>query len=136
MALNAFFILAYNVYNYLFIQLAIMPKRFQKMSLNMQIHNPKLYYFIAFQNISLLQALPYCLGKEASKFWNIGFSFVMIIFMAVIYLIHVKVFNYNNIINNIISFIGNFCFSSLILELILIKESFFLITNFSGNISI
>ena len=53
MALNAFFILAYNVYNYLFIQLAIMPKRFQKMSLNMQIHNPKLYYFIAFQNISL-----------------------------------------------------------------------------------
>ena len=129
MALNAFFILAYNVYNYLFIQLAIMPKRFQKMSLNMQIHNPKLYYFIAFQNISLLQALSYCLGKEASKFWNIGFSFVMIIFMAVIYLIHVKVFNYNNIINNIISFIGNFCFSSLILELVL----YFLSLTYKNN---
>ena len=119
MALNALFIVIYNVYNYLFIQLAIMPKRFQKMSFKMQIHSPKIYYFIALQNMSLLQALPYCLEKQTSKYWNISFSFLIIIILAVIYFIHVKAFNYNNIINNIISLIGNFCFCSLVLELIL-----------------
>ena len=117
--LNVLFILIYNCYNYIFIRLAIMAKRHQKMSLNMQVHSGKFYYYIALQNISVLQALPYCLDGQASKIWNICFSLVVIILILVIYFIHVKAFNYNNIINNIISFIGNFCFSSLVVELVL-----------------
>ena len=119
LCLNLIFIILYNFYNFLFIRLAILPKRDQERYLQMQVHRNKFNYYIFFQNLSLLQALPYCFGAKASKIWNISFSFFILILFSVMYFIHVKAFNYDNIINSIISFIGDFCFSSLFLELIL-----------------
>ena len=119
MVLNFLFIVIYNCYNYLFIRLGFLQKNKIKFSVQMKVHSIKFYYYIFFQNLSLIQALPYCLGGNATKIWNISFSVFIIIISSIIYLFYAKSFNYNNIINNIISFFGNFCFSSLLLELIL-----------------
>ena len=117
--INFVFIIIYNGYNYLFIRLAILQKNKMKQSIQMRVHSLKFYYFIIFQNLSLLHPLPYCIRGKAAKIWNISFSPFIIIILAAIYFMYVKSFNYNNIINNIISFFGNYCFVSLILELIL-----------------
>ena len=119
MGLNFLFIIFYNCFNFLFIRLAIMPKRKQKISFQMQVHNFRFYYYIILQNLSLLQPLPFYFSANASKIWNICFSFFILILFSIMYLLYVKAFNYDNIINNIISFFGDFCFSSLVIELIL-----------------
>ena len=85
----------------------------------MRVPSLKFYIYLIFENLSLLQALPYCLGGQAAKIWNICFSLFIISVLILIYFISLKSFNYNNIINNVISFIGEFCFMSLITELIL-----------------
>ena len=121
--LNFVFIVIYNFYNYLFIRLGILQKNKIKLSVQMKVHKIKFYYYIFFQNLSLIQAIPYCLSGNATKIWNISFSLFIIILTSLIYLIYAKSFNYKNIINNIISFFGNFCFSSLLLELILYLAS-------------
>ena len=123
MVVNFVFIVIYNFYNYLFIRLGILQKNKIKLSVQMKVHRIKFYYYIFFQNISLIQAIPYCIRGDATKIWNISFSLFIIIITSLIYLIYAKSFNYNNIINNIISFFGNFCFSSLLLELILYLAS-------------
>ena len=119
LVLNFLFIIIYNCYNYLFIRLAILQKNKMKQSIQMRVHSLKFYYYIIFQNLSLLHPLPYCIRGQAAKIWNISFSPFIIIIIGAIYFMYVKSFNYNNIINNIISFFGNYCFVSLILELIL-----------------
>ena len=117
--LNFIFIIIYNCYNYLFIRLAILQKNKMKHSIQMKVHSLKFYYYIIFENLSLLHPLPYCIRGEAARIWNISFSAFIIIIFAAIYFMYLKSFNYHNIINNIISFFGNFCFISLIVELIL-----------------
>ena len=119
MVLNLFFIIIYNIYNYVFIRLAFLQKKAIKKRFQMIAYGSKFHYLIFLQNLSILQALPRCLRGEAAKYWNISFSIFIIIFFSIIYFIYVKSFNYDNIINNIISFIGNICFVSLILELVL-----------------
>ena len=123
LVINFIFIVIYNCYNYLFIRLGILQKNKIKFSIQMKVHSFKFYYYILFQNLSLIQAIPYCLGGNATKIWNISISLFIIFLTSIIYLIYLKEFSYNNIINNIISFFGNFCFSSLLLELILYLTS-------------
>ena len=117
--INFIFIVIYNLYNYLFIRLAVLPKNDEKLSFQLWVPSTKFFSYLAFENLSLLQPLPFCLNKKGTEIWNICFSLFIIFISSLIYFISLKTFNYNNIINNIISFFGNFCFISLILELIL-----------------
>ena len=121
--LNFLFIIIYNYYNFLFIELVNTPNADKIYPLQMRMPKIKYYLLILLQNFSLLQPLPLLLNNKQIQLWNLIISIIIIILIIVLYIICLKLYNYDNILNNIISFIGEFCFISLISEIILFAFS-------------
>ena len=119
LGLNFVFILNYNAYNYFFFELVNTPNGDKIYPFQMRMPNIKFYLLVSLQNISILQPLGLLLTKSQLKLYNIIISIIIIILIVVMYIICLKTFNYDNIINNILSFFGEFCLVSLILEIIL-----------------
>ena len=120
--LNIIFIIIYNFNNYQAIELMNKPDATKNYPFQMRIPKIKFYILIFFQNISIFQPLTIYLknkGNNISKIINISIDIVIIFLFILAYFISLKSFNYNNILNKILSFIGEFCFSSIILEMIL-----------------
>ena len=119
LVLNSLCIIIYNCINFQLVSLVNTPNAGQDYYFRMRI--PKIKYFIlnVFENFSLLQPLPLLLNKAQLKIWNISFSSVSIVLLILIYIISFKSFNYTTILNQSLSFIGEFCFTSLIIEIFL-----------------
>ena len=85
----------------------------------MRVPNLKLYLLILLQNISILEPLPLMLKSTQIKLWNLIISIIVIFLFILIYIICIKTFNYDNSLNNVLSFFGEFCFVSLLSEIVL-----------------
>ena len=120
--LNSFFIIIYNSNNYQSIELMNKPDATKNYPFQMRISKIKFFILIFFQNISVFQPLTIYLNNSKSnisKIFNISINIIIIILFIISYFISLKSFNYNNILNKTLSFIGEFGFSSLIFEIIL-----------------
>ena len=118
MFLNMLFIIIFNYYNYFFIELINTPNADKKYPFRMRIPKVKLYILILFQNLSAFKQLPTLLTNNQLKIWNLTFTIIIIILFILISIISLKSFNYNNLLNVILSFLGQFCFVSLVIEII------------------
>ena len=121
--INILFILIYNYYHYKIIELINIPDDNENYPFRMRFKTLKFYTLIIFENISLLESLPLCLNYNFLKIWYIIFDSSSCILLIIICVLSVKSYNYNNIINKILSFIGELCFSSLFVEIIIYISS-------------
>ena len=119
LVINFLFILFYNYYNYFFFGLVSTPNGDKVNPVQMRVPNLKLYLLILLQNISILEPLPLMLKSTQIKLWNLIISIIVIFLLILIYIICIKTFNYDNSLNNVLSFFGEFCFVSLLSEIIL-----------------
>ena len=119
MLLNMLTIIYFNYYNYFFIELINTPNADKKYPFRMRIPNLKLYILILFQNLSAFKQLPMLLINDQLKIWNLTFNIIIIILFILISIISLKSFNFNNWLNLILSFLGQFCFISLVIEILL-----------------
>ena len=118
--INGILILIYNINNYIFILLInkVATNYNDSYSVKFKFSQPKFYILIVIQNFSLVHPLQCYIGGKSTKFWYITFNIIPFILLLWLYLISYKLYNYNNIINSILSFIGEYCFISIIIEFI------------------
>ena len=116
--LNALFIIIYNINNYKFIFLINLSTDNNFYSIRIRIPSSKLYILILFQNFCLFHPIQCYLGEKANKIWCIIYNTLIILILIWTYFITVKLYNYYNIVNIILSFIGEFGFISIIVEYI------------------
>ena len=121
--INIIFILIYNYYHYKLIELINIPDDNENYPFRMRFKTLKYYTLFIFENISLIQSLPLCLKTNFLKIWYIIFDSTILILLILICALSLKSYNYNNIINKILSFIGELCFSSLFIEIIIYISS-------------
>lgn len=119
MLLNMLTIIYFNYFNYFFIELINTPNADKKYPFRMRIPKLKLYILILFQNLSAFKQLPMLLTNNQLKIWNLTFNIIIIILFILISIISLKSFNFNNWLNLILSFLGQFCFVSLVIEILL-----------------
>ena len=117
--LNGIFIIIYNINNFVFISLANSPTSDKSYPMRIRLPKSKLILFIIFQNFGLTHPIQFYLEKKVIKIWCIIFNILCLLLFIYLYLITLQLFNYDNICNSIISFIGEFCFISIIIEFIL-----------------
>ena len=132
--LNTLLILAYNVYNYIFIECsnkifttnefeALSRKKNEKLFKNKKcifMHSNIIsYIFCFFQNFILIQTLENYLRNNNKIYYKIIIS-AIIIFLILIF-ISKRIYEYNhiNLINSLISILIIFCFYSIVSDLIL-----------------
>ena len=122
--INGIFILIYNINNYIFISLINKTAANDSYSVKFKFSHSKIYILIIIQNFSLVHPLQCYLRDKTIKFWCIIFNIIPFILLLWLYLISYKLYNYNNIFNSILSFIGEFSFTSIIIEFLLYIFSF------------
>ena len=124
--INIIFIIIYNYNNYQSIELMNMQCSDKKYPFRMRIRKLKLYILIFFQNMSIFQPLTIYLKNNENniaKVINIVIDIIIIFLFVLAYFISFKSFNYNNMLNKILSFIGEFAFTSMIIEIVLYSIS-------------
>ena len=117
--LNSIFIIIYNINNYFFILFANRPMADKSFPFKMKIPKLKLFILIIFQNFSLFHPLQYYLHEDINKIWRLIYSIIIFLLLLWVYFISFKLYNYDNILNSLLSFIGEFCFVSIFIEMIL-----------------
>ena len=118
-ALNTIFILIYNYNNYLFIFLINQPTADKLFPVRTTIPSSKIYILIIFQNFGMIHPLQFYLEEKNNKLWSIIYILAIFLLLLWVYLITIKIYNYDNCFNLLISFIGEFSFSSVIIEFFL-----------------
>ena len=124
--INIIFIIVYNINNYQSIELMNRQCSDKKYPFRMRIRKLKLYILIFFQNMSIFQPLTIYLKNNENniaKVINIVIDIIIIFLFVLAYFISFKSFNYNNMLNKILSFIGEFAFTSMIIEIVLFSIS-------------
>ena len=117
--LNAIFIVIYNIHNYIFIFVSNRPSGDKKYPFRMSIPNFKLYILIICQNFSFIHPLQIYIKGKINKLWCIIYSLIILLFLIWVYFSSIKLYNFDNNLNSILSFVGNFCFVSIIVEILL-----------------
>ena len=114
--LNAFVIVVSNFNNYFNIFLVNRPLTPKSYPIKIKYTFSKIILLIIIQNLSLLHPLECYLGQKANKIWCLVYSVLIIILLLSIYFIQINTYCYDNKINSIVSFIGEFCFVSILIE--------------------
>ena len=117
--LNAIFIIIYNIHNYLFIFVSNRPSGDKNYPFRMLIPNFKLYIIIICQNFSFIHPLQIYTKGKINKLWCIIYAAIILLFLIWVYFSSFKLYNFDNSLNSILSFIGDFCFVSIVVEIIL-----------------
>ena len=117
--LNGIFIIIYNINNYLLLIVANRPSADKSYPLRTLMPTSKLYVLIIFQNFILIHPFEYYLMNDIKRIWCIIYSIIFFLLLLYAYFINIKLYNYDNFINSLLSFIGEFCFISIIIEIIL-----------------
>ena len=116
---NSIFIIVYNINNFFCISLANRPMAGKTYPFKMKVTKSKLLILISLQNIGVLHPLQYYLNKSASRIWCIVYIAIFFLILLWIYFISFRKYNYDNVLNSVLSFIGSFCFVSIVIEMIL-----------------
>ena len=117
--LNSIFIIIYNINNYYLITFANRPIADKTYPFRMNLPNLKLFILLLLQNFGLFHPLQCYLNENTNRIWCIVYLIVFFIVLLFLYFISFKIFNFDNILNSILSFIGQFCFVSIVIEIIL-----------------
>ena len=117
--LNGILIICYNIYNYFCLSLINRPLSQQNYPIKFKFPFSKLIILIIIQNLSLIHPLECFLESKINKVWNIIYSIIILILLVSLYFIQIHSYNMDNLINSIVSFIGEFCFVSIIIEIII-----------------
>ena len=117
--LNSVLIIVYNINNYIFLKLVNRPLSEPSYPIKYNFSSTKLVILIIFQNLSLVHPLQCYLEQKMNKIWCIVYYLIIFIILISLYFFQINKYNYDNIINSIISFIGEFCFVSISIELII-----------------
>ena len=117
--LNGIFIVVYNINNYIFITVSNRPSADKKYPLRMLIPTSKFYILVIFQNFGFIHPLQIYLKADIHRIWCILQAVIILLILLWNYFLSVKLYNFDNNINSILSFIGEFCFISIIVEIIL-----------------
>jgi hypothetical protein len=116
---NTIFIIVYNINNFFCVSFANRPLAEKTYPFKMKIPKAKLIILIIFQNICVLHPLQFYLNKKANRIWCISYIIIIFLFLLWLYFISFKKYNYDNFLNSLLSFIGDFCFVSIVIEMIL-----------------
>ena len=116
---NSIFIIIYNINNYFYISFANRPILDKSYPFKMIIPKSKLFILIIFQNISVLHPLQCYLNNNNNRIWCIVYIILFLLMLLCLYYISFNKYNYDNILNSLLSFIGEFCFVSIVIEIIL-----------------
>ena len=117
--LNGIFIIIYNINNYACISLVNKVTGDNSYPVRMKMPPSKMYILIIIQNFSLIHPVQCYLDEKINRIWCIVYIVVFFLVLIWIYFIPIKLYNFNNIINSLLSFIGEFCFVSIVIEFIL-----------------
>ena len=117
--LNGIFIIIYNINNYLFILLVNQVNADKSYPVRMKIPSSKIYILMVVQNFSLIHPVQCYLDEKINRVWCIIYIVVFFLILIWLYFIPIKLYNFNNTINSLLSFIGEFCFVSIIIEFLL-----------------
>jgi hypothetical protein len=117
--LNAIFIIIYNINNYLFILLVNQVNADKSYPVKMKMQSSKIYILMIVQNFSLIHPIQCYLDEKVNKVWCIVYIVVFFLIIIWLYFITIKLYNFNNIINSLLSFIGEYCFVSIVIEFLL-----------------
>ena len=117
--LNSIFIIVYNINNYFFINIANRLESDNSYPLKLRIPSLKFYILIIVQNLSLIHPIKCHLSEQFSKIFCIIYAIIALLILLWLFLITIKKYNYDNLLNSLLSFIGEFSFVSIIVEIIL-----------------
>jgi hypothetical protein len=117
--LNAIMIINYNIFNYFCIRLINRPLSQDNYPIKEKFSSGKIILLIITQNLSLLHPLECYLEKKINNIWCIVYAVLILILLVSLYFIQINSYNIDNIINSLISFIGEFCFVSIVIEIII-----------------
>ena len=117
--LNAIFIIVYNIYNYIFISIVNQATADNSYPVKMKIPSSKLYILIILQNFSMIHPVECYLNEKINRVWCIVYIVLFFLTLIWLYFIPIKLYNFDNIVNSLLSFIGEFCFVSIVIEFIL-----------------
>ena len=136
LVLNSILIIAYNINNHYFVKLINRPLSQQAYPIKFKFTSSKIIILIILQNFSLFHPLRYYFEEKISKILCIVYFSIIALFLICVYFIEINTYNMDNLINSIISFIGEFCFVSVLIETLIygldikchtFKEIFFFI---------
>ena len=117
--LNGIFILIYNINNYFFILMINKPTADSTYPVRLKIPSSKRYLLIFIQNFSLIHPMQCYFSDDINRIWCIVYIVIFFLILIWAYFITIKLYNYDNLFNSLLSFIGEFCFVSVIIEIIL-----------------
>ena len=117
--LNTISIIVYNINNYYFINIANKLGSDNSYPLKVRIPSLKFYTLIIIQNLSLIHPIKCYLSGQFNKIFCIIYAIIALLILLWLFLITLKTYNYDNLLNSLLSFIGEFSFVSIIVEIIL-----------------
>ena len=119
LVLNSILIISYNVNNHFLISLSNRPLSEREYPIKYKFSSSKIIILTIFQNFILIHPLQSYLNIKINKILSVVFFIVIAAFLLLAYFIQINSYNLNNLINSLVSFIGEFCFVSIIIETII-----------------
>ena len=133
MIINTLLIVFYNFHNYIYMVCtnknytsndseAILgtqnEKVFENSFVSYRDSNLSFLCFIIIQNIPLIQNIENYMGDKSVKYYKFAVAIVLILFIIILIREKLYLYNYVNLINNLIAILVIFCFYSIILDMI------------------
>ena len=119
LVLNSILIVIYNLNNYYFVKLIDRPLCQQNYPIKFKFTFSKIILLMILQNFSLIHPLKYYFKDKINKILCLVYFGIILLFLISAYLIEINTYNIDNLINSIISFIGEFCFVSVLIEILI-----------------
>ena len=119
LVLNSILIIIYNLNNYYFVKLIDRPLYESTYPIKFKFAFSKIILILILQNFSLIHPLKYYFKDKINKILCIVYFSIITLILLSAYLIEINTYNIDNFINSIISFIGEFCFVSVLIEVLI-----------------
>ena len=123
LVLNLLLIVTYNYQNYFYFIITNFPSIMHKSYLKFRFPKSKIVILIILQNFSIFLPIPILLNGYPLELWSLIFSVFIISIFICLYCLTRNIYHYNNFIINTLSFIGEFSFISIIIEILLYSTS-------------
>ena len=133
MIINTFLIFFYNLQNYLFMicanknytnndSEAILGtqnvKAFENSYVSYRDSNLSFLCFTIIQNVPLIKNIENYIGDDSVKYYKFSISVILILLFIILIREKLYLYNYVNLINNLVAILMIFCFYSIILDII------------------
>ena len=119
LVLNSIFIITYNINNYYFVKLIDRPLSPKTYPIKFRFAHAKVIILMLMQNFGMIHPLKYYIKETICKILCIVYFGIIALFLIIIYFMEINTYNIGNLINSIISFLGEFCFVSVLIEILI-----------------